>query len=81
MRYHGYIVPMLYFSNNDFYPFVLDWQERPGKGILSRIGAYRLLTPRDGRWMRFSDNSPPQPVGTQGVYFFATHIYYRTPKA
>ena len=44
------ILPMLYFNGNNFYPFVLDWQENAcGRHIIPGIGAYRLL-PEYGGW-------------------------------
>lgn len=44
------LFPMLYFSGNNFYPFVLDWQENiNGRHLVPGIGAYRLL-PEYGGW-------------------------------
>lgn len=38
------LFPMLYFDGNNFYPFVLDWQENShGRHIVPGIGIYRLL--------------------------------------
>lgn len=38
------LFPMVYFRGNDFYPFVLDWQENAcGRHIVPGIGTYRLL--------------------------------------
>ena len=44
------LFPMLYFDGNNFYPFVLDWQENSaGRHIVPGIGVYRLL-PEYGGW-------------------------------
>lgn len=44
------LFPMLYFDGNNFYPFVLDWQENShGRHIVPGIGIYRLL-PEYGGW-------------------------------
>ncbi|MBR5336198.1 MAG: family 10 glycosylhydrolase [Bacteroidaceae bacterium] len=44
------LFPMLYFSGNNFYPFVRDWQEQScGRHVAPGIGAYRLL-PEYGNW-------------------------------
>lgn len=44
------LFPMLYFSGNDFYPFVRNWQENSyGRHIAPGIGIYRLL-PSEGNW-------------------------------
>lgn len=44
------LFPMLYFDGNNFYPFVLDWQENcNGRHIVPGIGMYRLM-PEYGGW-------------------------------
>lgn len=44
------LFPMLYFNGNNFYPFVLDWQENSyGRHIVPGIGIYRLM-PEYGGW-------------------------------
>ncbi|MDO4780565.1 MAG: family 10 glycosylhydrolase [Bacteroides sp.] len=44
------IYPMIYFKNNDFFPFVLQWQELSrGRHIVPGLGVY-FLDPREGRW-------------------------------
>ena len=43
------LLPMLYFKGNNFYPFVLDWQENAyGRHVVPGIGAYRLLSEYGG---------------------------------
>lgn len=44
------IYPMIYFKNNDFFPFVLQWQELSnGRHVIPGLGVY-FLDPREGRW-------------------------------
>ena len=44
------LFPMMYFSGNNFYPFMLDWQEnRSGRHIAPGLGVYRLLD-SEGDW-------------------------------
>lgn len=43
------LFPMLYFNGNNFYPFVLDWQENShGRHIVPGIGTYRLMSEYGG---------------------------------
>lgn len=54
------VFPMIYFSGNDFFPFVRDWEENSfGRHIVPGIGVYRLL-PEYGDWK-------PLDVGRQLV--------------
>ncbi len=44
------LFPMMYFSGNNFYPFMLDWQENSsGRHIAPGLGVYRLM-PGEGDW-------------------------------
>lgn len=44
------LYPMMYFQNNNFYPFALDWQENShGRTISAGLGIY-MLHPKEGRW-------------------------------
>lgn len=44
------LYPMLYFRGNNFYPFVIDWQEqRYDRDIIAGLGTY-MLHPREGDW-------------------------------
>ncbi len=44
------IYPMLYFRGNNFYPFVLDWQEQNnGRQVIPGLGIY-FLDPKEGNW-------------------------------
>ena len=47
---HDFIVPMMYFSERSFYPFLIDWVKHcAGHPIVSGLGAYRLCV-NDGDW-------------------------------
>ena len=47
---HDFIVPMLYFSERSFYPFLIDWiRDSCGHPIVSGLGAYRLCY-NEGNW-------------------------------
>lgn len=46
------IYPMMYFRQNNFYPFALDWQEQcNGRQIIPGLGIY-FLHPDEGNWKR-----------------------------
>lgn len=44
------LYPMMYFKDNQFYPFAMDWKENcHGKAIASGLGLY-FLSPKEGNW-------------------------------
>ena len=44
------LFPMMYFQDNQFYPFALDWQENShGRFVVPGLGIY-FLDPREGKW-------------------------------
>lgn len=44
------LYPMMYFKDDNFYPFAIDWQENAyGRALAGGLGIY-LLDPREGRW-------------------------------
>lgn len=44
------LYPMMYFRDNQFFPFLLDWQEKSyGRTIGAGLGIY-FLDPKEGRW-------------------------------
>ena len=72
------IFPMLYFKGNNFYPFVLNWQENSfGRHIVPGIGAYRLL-PEYGGWGKLEiarQLNTSRSAGTAGTAMFrAEHL-------
>ena len=72
------IYPMLYFRYNDFYPFVLDWQEQShGRQVIAGLGIYFLQTDEAGK----ADEWETNDIRRQ-VYFLRRHRlagagYYR----
>ncbi len=47
---HDALFPMMYFKDNHFYPFVLDWKENDnGRWVVPGIGIY-FLSPHDKDW-------------------------------
>ena len=45
------LFPMMYFRDNNFFPFAIDWAERSyGKQVAAGLGIY-FLDPREGRWV------------------------------
>lgn len=69
------LFPMLYFKGNNFYPFVIDWQENAhGRHIVPGIGVYRLL-PEYGGWPRREIERQlrtSRTAGTAGSIMFRT---------
>jgi hypothetical protein len=44
------LYPMMYFRDNQFFPFALDWMEQSaGRTVAAGLGIY-FLDPREGRW-------------------------------
>ena len=72
------LFPMLYFKGNNFYPFVLDWQENShSRHIVPGIGTYRLL-PEYGGWSSLElerQMRTSRSAGTAGTAMFrAEHV-------
>ena len=45
------IFPMMYFRDNHFFPFALDWNEHSyGKFVVPGLGIY-FLDPKEGKWV------------------------------
>ena len=72
------LFPMMYFSGNNFYPFMLDWQENcHGRHIAPGLGVYRLLA-GEGDWeadelkRQFFTSRKAQTAGT--AIFRAEHL-------
>lgn len=67
------IVPMMYYKDEHFYPFVHDWLSVTKMPLVIGIGAYRML-PGEGGWtlsdikkqIDFAENTP----GVKGVCYF-----------
>ena len=47
---HDALFPMMYFKDNHFYPFTLDWQEnKHGRWVIPGLGIY-FLSPKEKDW-------------------------------
>lgn len=47
---HDALFPMMYFRDNDFYPFALDWKENDnGRWVVPGLGIY-FLSPKEKNW-------------------------------
>ena len=44
------LFPMMYFDGDHFYPFLADWAEQCGTGVVPGLGIY-FLDPREGKWL------------------------------
>lgn len=68
------IFPMMYFRNNDFYPFAIDWKERSnGRIVAPGLGIY-FLSPKEKNWP-LSDISRELHVLRQ---YGLGHTYFRS---
>ena len=71
---HDALFPMMYFKDNHFYPFVLDWKENDnGRWIVPGLGIY-FLSPKEKDW-------PLEEMSRQ-LYFtrqsgLAGHAFFR----
>ena len=71
---HDALFPMMYFKDNHFYPFALDWKENDhGRWVVPGLGIY-FLSPRERNW-------PLDEVSRQ-LFFtrqqgLAGHAYFR----
>jgi len=68
------LFPMMYFRDNHFFPFAIDWQERSyGRIVVPGLGIY-FLDPREGRW-ELSDVTRQMYVSRQ---LGQGHCYFRS---
>lgn len=68
------IYPMMYFRENNFYPFALDWQENNnGRHIIPGLGIY-FLHPNEGNWKREDIERQINFIRSNGL---AGEAYYR----
>ena len=71
---HDALFPMMYFKDNHFYPFALDWQEnKHGRWVVPGLGIY-FLSPKEKDW--------PLHEISQQMYFTRQigldgHAYFR----
>ena len=68
------LYPMMYFRDNNFYPFALDWQERSyGRTIVAGLGIY-FLSPAEGKWTLGDVTREMHFVRQNGI----GHCYFRS---
>ena len=68
------IYPMMYFRNDNFYPYALDWQEQNnGRHIVPGLGIY-FLDPKEGNWKREDIERQIHFIRNYGL---AGEAYYR----
>lgn len=72
---HDIILPMAYFRDENFYPFLLDWQENSnGRTIVPGLGIY-FLDPSEGNWTL---NDVMQQIHFTRSARFQGQAYFRT---
>jgi len=71
------VVPMMYYRQNDFYPFVNNWMELSNRrNMVAGLGAYRLNS-REGNWQLSEIRDQVRYVrrqGMSGCAFFRTRF-------
>ena len=71
---HDALFPMMYFKDNHFYPFALDWKENDhGRWIVPGLGIY-FLSPRERDWPLDEVSRQLHFTRKQGL---AGHAYFR----
>lgn len=77
------IVPMMYYRQNDFYPFVNNWLEQSGqRNMVAGLGAYRL-NKKEGNWNLseiIDQINYVRRQGVKGCAFFRTQFVIRNEK-
>jgi len=77
------IVPMMYYRQNDFYPFVNNWKEQTNhRNYVVGLGAYRLNM-NEGNWnlSELKDQmNYARRQGVDGLAFFRTQFVIRNEK-
>ena len=70
------LFPMMYFRDEHFYPFAIDWQEQShGKIVVPGLGIY-FLDPKEGKW-KIDDVIPEMHLTRNlgmGYCFFRNHM-------
>lgn len=68
------LYPMMYFRDNQFFPFAIDWAESSyGKTIAPGLGIY-FLDPREGKWQKDDVARQMQVLRQLGL----GHTYFRS---
>ena len=65
---HDALFPMMYFKDNHFYPFVLDWKENDcGRWVVPGLGIY-FLSPKEKDW--------PLDEMSRQLYFVPLQVHF-----
>lgn len=68
------LYPMIYFRDDNFYPFLLDWQQNSyGRTIVAGLGIY-FLDPKEGKWV-LSDVTRQMEVSR---HYGVGHCFFRS---
>ena len=68
------LFPMMYFKDNNFYPFAIDWQEQSqGKIIVPGLGIY-FMSPREKNWSLMDITREMHVTRSLGM----GHAYFRS---
>ena len=68
------LFPMMYFRDNDFFPFALDWKERShGRIVVPGLGIY-FMSPRERNWALSDITRELEFLRTEGL----GHAYFRS---
>ena len=60
---HDFIVPMMYFREENYYPFLYDWANScPPEKVISGLGVYRL-DKSEGNWPFIEIRDKSRPLG------------------
>lgn len=77
------LFPMMYFTGNNFYPFLYDWAENSyGHPIAAGLGIY-FLDPREGRWQLSdvrAEMHAARQSGVGGIAFYRSDFFTRNIK-
>lgn len=77
------LFPMMYFTGNNFYPFLYQWQENAyGHPIVPGLGIY-FLDPREGRWTLNevrAEMHAARNCGIGGIAFYRGEFFSRNCK-
>jgi uncharacterized lipoprotein YddW (UPF0748 family) len=80
---HDMVVPMMYYRQNDFYPYIKDWQDQAqSRNMVAGLGAYRMDR-KEGNW-NLSDMIDQikyvRKQGLSGCAFFRTEFVIEKDK-
>lgn len=82
-NYQDLLFPMMYYKDNNFYPFLFNWKEiSAGHPVIPGLGIY-FLDPREGRWVLNDVRQEMHTVrnlGIGGLAFYRGEFFTRNFK-